>query len=144
MRLDQMSGWALLGVQMIALVVVTTTLWAVGVAFRRSRVARWTALLGAVGVGAALALVILRSDEAAVSSYLFAACVFLLGTVAMATALLAAIPQTRGAALGGLAAGGVLIGAFVLTYYVAFNLGVQHWIQRPPGALARTGFSSLR
>ena len=136
MRLDQLSGWDLLAIQTIALIVVATTLWAVGVAFRRSRIARWGSLLIAALIGAAIALWILRSDEAVVSAYLFAACLFLLGTVAMSILLLAAIPQTRGAAVGSVAAGGLMIVAFILTYYLAFTFGSPRWITRPPGPLS--------
>jgi hypothetical protein len=132
MRLDQVSGWELMAVQVVVLAVVATTLWAAGVAFRRSRPVRALILVLAPAVGAAIAAGILNADEAAVSAYLFALVLFMLGTLAMSVMLLAAIPQTRGAALGGLAAGGLVIVAFILTYYALFTFGQPRWLQ-PPG-----------
>ena len=136
MRFDYLSGWQLFAVQIVALIVVTAMLWAVGLAFQRSRLARWLSLLAAAAAGAAIAVGLLRSDESVVSSYLFAACLFMLGTVVMSVFLLAAIPQTSHAALGSAVAGAVLLITFVLVYYAAFNFGLPRWIQRPPGPLA--------
>jgi len=129
MRLDQLSGWTLMALQVGALAVVTPALWAIGIAFQRSRGARWGSLLSAAALGAVIAAGILRSDETLVSSFLFAACLFLLGTVMMAVFLLAAIPATRLAALGAMLAGGILIVSFVLSYYVLFIVMPVRWLR---------------
>jgi hypothetical protein len=129
MRFDQVSGWELLAVQAVALIVVTPMLWLLGVAFQRSRLARWLSLPAAAAAGAAIASGVVHADEAVVSSYLFAATLFLLGTVAMALFLLAAIPQTRGAAIGATLAGGVMVVAFILTYYVLLTFAPVKWLQ---------------
>src|SRR6186713_3114370 len=112
MRFDQVSGWELLAVQVVALMIVTPILWLTGIAFQRSRLARWLALPAAAVAGAAIASGVVHAEEAVVSSYLFAATLFLLGTVAMAVFLLAAVPQTRGAAIGATLAGGVMVVTF--------------------------------
>jgi hypothetical protein len=130
MRLDQISGWALMAIQCGALVVVTPALFVIGLGCRRSRAARWGSLVTAVVIGAGIAALLLRSDEAAVASYLFASCLFLLGTVVMSVFLLAAIPRTRGAAPWAMAAGGVMIVSFVLTYYALFTFTPLTWLQR--------------
>jgi hypothetical protein len=49
MRLDQLSGWQLMLAQLVALLVVGPALWAIGVAFLRSRTARWAAGRGGRG-----------------------------------------------------------------------------------------------
>ena len=118
-----------MALQVAALAVVTPALWAIGVAFQRARAARWGSLLAAAALGASIAAGILRSEEALVSSFLFAACLFLLGTVMMSVFLLAAIPATRMAALGATLAGGLLIVAFVLSYYVLFIVMPVRWLQ---------------
>lgn len=129
MRLDQVSGWDLMAVQFLGLLVVTPILWLIGVAFQRSRLARWVSLPIAMLAGAAIASGVVHADEAAVSSYLFAATLFLLGTVAMAVFLLAAIPRTRGAAVGATLAGGVMLVAFILTYYGLLTFLPVRWLQ---------------
>jgi hypothetical protein len=129
MRFDLISGWQLLAVQAAALVVVTPMLWMIGVAFHRSRVARWLSLAGAAGAGAAIASGVVHADEAVVSSYLFAATLFLLGTVAMAVVLLAAIPPARRAAIGAALAGGVMVVTFILTYYVLLTFTPVKWLR---------------
>ena len=129
MRLDRISGWELMMVQVVVLILVSSALWAVGVAFHRSRRARWLTLLVAPLVGGVGAIGLLNTDEAAVSAYVFAAVLFMLGTLAMSIVLLAAIPQTRVAAIGGLAAGTLLIAAFILTYYAIFTFGSPRWLQ---------------
>jgi hypothetical protein len=128
-RVHQLSGWQLLEIQIAALLVVTTTLWLVGLAFRRSRAARVASLLAATALGAGIAVGIFRSPESVVASYLFAACLFLLGTVMMSVFLLAAIPQTREAALGGMIAGVLMIIVFVLAYWLVFTFGPVRWIE---------------
>jgi hypothetical protein len=70
-----------------------------------------------------------RSDEALVSSFLFAACLFLLGTAMMSVLLLAAIPQTRSAAPGAALAGGVLVAAFILSYWLLLTFTPVRWLQ---------------
>jgi hypothetical protein len=55
----------------------------------------------------------------------------------MSVMLLAAIPRTRAAALGGLAFGSLVIVAFVLTYYAVFTFGRPRWITHPIGGLVR-------
>jgi hypothetical protein len=129
MRFDQLSGWTLMAIQAIALVVVTPTLLLIGIAFRRSRVARWGSMLAAVVVGGVIAATTLHADERVVASYLFASILFLLGTVMMSVFLLAAIPQTRGAAPGAIVAGGLLIVAFVLTYWTLATFTPLKWLQ---------------
>jgi hypothetical protein len=128
MRFDQISGWALMTLQILALGVVTPALWLIGVAFGRSRLARWTSMLAAVVLGGAIAAMLLRSDEAVVAGYLFASCLFLFGTVMMAVFLLAAMPRTRAAAPGSMVAGLLLIVAFVLTYYVLATVTPLKWL----------------
>jgi len=128
MRFDEVSGWQLLLAQIVALVVIATMMLAVGIAFRRSRFARWASTLAAAGVGAAIAAGVLRADESVVSSWLFAVTVFMMGTVMMAVLLLAAIPRTQAAALGGMVAGVVMIAGFVLTYYVLFIVMPVKWL----------------
>jgi hypothetical protein len=128
MRLDEVSGWQLLLAQIAALIGIATMMLVVGVAFRRSRFARWASMLAAAGVGAGIAAGILRADESVVSAWLFAATVFMMGTVMMAVLLLAAIPQTRGAALGGMVAGVVMVAGFVLTYYALFTFTPVKWL----------------
>ena len=129
MRLDQISGWALMAVQVLALLAVAPILWVIGVAFRQSRQARWATLPVAALAGAAIASGVVHADEAAVSSYLFAATLFLLGTVAMAVFLLAAIPQTRSAAVGAMLAGGVMLVSFILTYWGWLTFTPVKWLQ---------------
>ena len=118
-----------MALQVAALAVMTPALWVIGVAFQRSRTARWGSLLSAAALGAVIAAGILRSDEALVSSFLFAACLFLLGTVMMSVFLLAAIPATRIASIGAMLAGGVLIVVFVLSYYILFIVMPVRWLQ---------------
>ena len=90
-----MSGWELMAVQIVALAIVTPVLWLVGLAFRRARVARWTSMLAAMVAGPAMAaILLLRADEAAVASYLFATCLFVLGTV-MTSVFLSSPPFRR-------------------------------------------------
>jgi len=129
MRFDQVSGWELMAVQIVALAIVTPVLWLVGLAFRRARVARWTSMLAAMVAGAAMAAILLRADETAVASYLFATCLFVLGTVMMSVFLVAAIPQTRAAAPGGAVAGVLLSFTFVATYYVLATMTPLKWLQ---------------
>jgi len=129
MRFDQVSGWELMGIQVLALVVGTPILWLIGVGFRQSRLARWLSLPAAAVAGAAIASGVVHADEAVVSSYLFAATLFLLGTVAMAVFLLAAIPQTRAAAIGATLAGILLVVAFILTYYVLLTFTPVKWLR---------------
>ena len=128
-RLDQVSGWQLLAGQVLALMAVTPLLWLIGAACQRSRVARWVSLPVAAVAGAAIASGVVHADEAVVSGYLFAATLFLLGTVGMAVFLLAAIPQTRGAAIGATLAGGVLLVTFVLTYWGLLTFSPVRWLQ---------------
>ena len=47
----------------------------------------------------------------------------------MAVFLLAAIPQTRGAAVGATLAGGVMVVTFVLTYYGLLTFLPVKWLQ---------------
>ena len=129
MRLDQISGWELMAFQLLALLGVTPVLWLIGAAFQRSRLARWVSLPVAALAGTAIASGVVHADEAVVSPYLFAATLFLLGTVAMAVFLLAAIPQTRGAAVGATLAGGVMVVTFVLTYYALLTFLPVKWLQ---------------
>lgn len=135
MRFDQVSGWELLGVQLIALLVVVPALWLIGVACQRSRLARWLSLPAAAVAGAAIAAGVVHADEAVVSSYLFAATLFLLGTVGMALFLLAAIPQTRTAAIGATLAGGIMVVTFILTYWFLLTFTPVKWLRshhQPP------------
>jgi len=129
MRFDQVSGWELLGVQVVALVVVAPMLWLIGVACQRSRLARWLSLPAAAVAGGAIAAGVVHADETVVSSYLFAATLFLLGTVGMALFLLAAIPQTRNAAIGATLAGGIMLVTFVLTYWFLLTFTPVRWLQ---------------
>lgn len=129
MRFDQVSGWELLGAQVVALVVVAPMLWLIGVACQRSRLARWLSLPAAAVAGAAIAAGVVHADEMVVSSYLFAATLFLLGTVGMALFLLAAIPQTRTAAIGATLAGGIMVATFVLTYWFLLTFTPVRWLQ---------------
>ena len=129
MRFDQVSGWELLGAQVVALVVVAPMLWLIGVACQRSRLARWLSLPAAAVAGAAIAAGVVHADEMVVSSYLFAATLFLLGTVGMALFLLAAIPQTRTGAIGATLAGGIMVATFVLTYWFLLTFTPVRWLQ---------------
>jgi hypothetical protein len=129
MRFDQVSGWELMGIQVLALIVVTPMLWLIGAGFRRTRLAQWLSLPAAAVAGAAIASGVVHADEAVVSSYLFAATLFLLGTVGMAVFLLAALPPTRPAAVGATLAGAVLVIAFILTYYVLLTFTPVKWLR---------------
>src|SRR5262245_19570115 len=108
MRLDSVSGWQLMAVQLAALAVLAPVLWLAGVGFQRSGLVRRLTLVLAPAAGTALAVFLLNTDETIVASYLFAVVLFSLGTLAMSIMLLAAIPQTRDAALGGLIVGSLL------------------------------------
>src|SRR5690349_19406773 len=114
MRWDQISGWELFAAQLVALAVVTPLLWGIGSLFRRSRPARWVSMALAVVLGAAIAVGLLNTDEAKISSYVFAVCLFALGTLMMSAMLLVAIPRTRGAAPGAVVAVGLLVVIFIL------------------------------
>ena len=116
MRWDQVSGWELMAAQVVVLAVVAGVLWAIGTAFQRFTWGRWLILVLAPVAGVMAATGLLNTDEAAVSAYLFALVVFMMGTVGMAVLLLAAIPQTRMAAIGGLVVGTLLVVSFLLTY----------------------------
>ena len=128
MRWDQISGWQLFAAQIIALVVVTP-LWGIGALFRRSRTARWLSMVLALVLGAALAVGLLNTDEARISSYVFGVSMFALGTLMMAAMLLIAIPQTRGAAPGAAVAVGLLVVIFVLTYWFVFTFAGPVWLR---------------
>ena len=139
MRFDQLNGWQLLAIQAGTLALVTPLLWGLGAMFRRSRVARALTVLLAPAIGGLAAFGLLRAAEVDVASYLFATCLFLIGTVLMATVLLAAIPQARHAAIGATLAGALMVIAFVLTYWLVFSFGAPRWLQtaaRAPTALA--------
>jgi hypothetical protein len=129
MRFDQLNGWQLLAIQAGTLALVTPLLWGLGAMFRRSRVARALTVLLAPAIGGLAAFALLRADEVDIASYLFATCLFLIGTVMMATILLAAIPQARHAAIGATLAGALMVIAFVLTYWLVFSFGAPHWLQ---------------